>query len=201
MVSTLAGSAGATGSVDGVGANARFNNPWGVTVDASGNLFVADVDNRAVRKITPALVVTTLATGFVFPISVATDGTGNVYVADLLDYTVRKITPAGVVTTLAGLSGVKGSTDGTGAAARFFYPSGVATDGGGNVYVADSGNDTVRKITPDGLVTTVVGQPGQYGWLPGPLPGLLATPQSVTLFGTTLYTTTYNAIVQVSNVQ
>src|SRR5258708_4857856 len=79
------------------------------------------------------------AARFNYPSGVATDSSGNVYVADAVNQTIRKITPAGVVTTLAGLAGITGSADGTGSAARFFYPFGVATDSAGNVYVADSG--------------------------------------------------------------
>jgi sugar lactone lactonase YvrE len=92
---------------------------------------------------------------------VAIDKKGNVYVADFGDYTIRKVTAAGEVTTLAGSPGQSGSTDGTGSAARFFNPSGVAVDGAGNVYVADSENYTIRKITPAGVVTTVAGSPGR----------------------------------------
>jgi hypothetical protein len=101
---------------------------------------------------------------------------------------------------MAGTAGTTGSTDGVGAAASFNLPAGVATDSAGNVYVADTGNGTIRKITPAGVVTTIVGRPGEYGFAPGPLPGLLSTPTSVALFGTTLYTTTNNAIVQVNKV-
>jgi len=88
---------------------------------------------------------------------VATDGSGNIYVADSLNNTIRKVTPAGVVTTLAGLAGRSGHTDGTGSAARFDGPEGVATDIEGNVYVADTNNATIRKITPAGVVTTLAG--------------------------------------------
>ena len=87
------------------------------------------------------------AARFFEPNGVATDSSGNVYVADTVNNTIRKITPAGVVTTLAGLAGSGGSADGTGSAARFNYPSGVATDASGNVYVADTYNSTIRKIT------------------------------------------------------
>jgi sugar lactone lactonase YvrE len=133
-----------------------------VAVDGFGNVYVADTDNHTVRKITAAGVVSTLAgmathpgsadgTGatarFDYPQGVAVDGSGNVYVADW-ESTVRKVTAAGVVSTLAGMAGQPpGSADGTGAAARFEYPEGVAVDGSGNVYVADTNNHTIRKIT------------------------------------------------------
>ena len=97
------------------------------------------------------------------PLMVATDSAGNIYVADFNNDTIRKITAGGVVTTLAGRAEVIGSADGTGAAARFRNPSGVATDGAGNVYVADSGNDTIRKITPTGVVSTLAGTAGMAG--------------------------------------
>jgi hypothetical protein len=215
LVTTLAGMAGATGSSDGMGAAARFDGPKSVATDSAGNVYVADQFNSTIRKITPSGAVTTLAgtagvlgssdgTGaaasFRLPIGVVVDGTGNVYLGDNGNGTIRKITPAGVVTTLAGMAGVTGSADGTGAAALFSGPQGVATDSAGNVYVADTGNSTIRKITPAGVVTTIVGRSGQGGFLPGPLPGFLDAPQSVALFGTTLYTTTNNAIVQVSHV-
>lgn len=88
------------------------------------------------------------------PEGVAVDAAGNVYIADTYAATVRKITPAGVVTTLAGLAGVFGKIDGTGGAARFNNPDGVAVDAAGNVYVADSFNNSIRKVTPAGVVTT-----------------------------------------------
>src|SRR6266540_3755481 len=176
VVTTLAGLAAITGSDDGTGSAARFYFPWGVATDSSGNVYVAD--RSTIRKITPAAVVTTLAgeagnggsadgTGsaaqFSAPYGVATDSSGNVYVADTFNSTIRKITPAGVVTTLAGQAGSYGIADGTGSAARFHNPQGVATDSSGNVYVADSFNHTIRKITPAGVVTTLAGLAGSYG--------------------------------------
>ena len=169
VVTTLAGS-GVPGAVNGTGTTASFNNPDGVATDTAGNVYVADFTNNLIRKITPAGVVTTLAgsgtpgatngTGtaasFNAPFSVATDAAGNVYVADRQNNLIRKITPGGVVTTLAG-SGVHGAANGTGTAASFGAPNGVATDAAGNVYVAEYDNNDIRKITHAGVVTTIAG--------------------------------------------
>ncbi len=175
---TLAGNAG-YGSADGTASAARFAGPSGVAVDSAGNVYVADTGNNTIRKVTPAGVVTTLAglagssgsadgTGsaarFNNPNGVAVDSAGNVYVADTYNDTIRKVTPVGVVTTLAGLAGSSSNADGTGSAARFHTPSGVAVDSAGNVYVADTGNNTIRKVTPAGVVTTLAGLAGNWGW-------------------------------------
>src|SRR5438105_3267243 len=150
------------GSTDGTGSAARFNSPSGVVVDSAGNTYVADTVNSTVRKITPAGVVTTFAglagstgsvngTGsaarFNFPSGVSVDraGTGNIYVGDTNNVTIRQITPAGVVTTLAGSPGMKGGANGTGSAARFVLPEGMAVDSAGNIYVADTDPSTIRK--------------------------------------------------------
>ena len=93
----------------------------------------------------------------------AVDAAGTLYVADSNNNTIRQITPAGVVTTLAGLAGSFGSTDGTGSAARFGGPQAIAVDGTGTLYVADTGNSTIRKITAGGVVTTIAGCPGCIG--------------------------------------
>lgn len=217
---TLAGN-GFSGYADGTGALARFNNLYGLTLDASGNLFACDYDNYRIRKITPAGVVSTFAgdgvpnvyapkagTGtaahFGHPLGIATAPDGNFYVLDYWGYcvekmtpegvvtifasslgnpqaiavapsgniyvanytttngtepfyhTIYKITPAGAKTVLAG-GGTAGFADGTGAAAKFKWPYGLAVDGNENVYVADSGNNRIRKITPGGVVTTFAG--------------------------------------------
>ena len=177
-VTTLAGLAGTPGSADGTGSAARFNNPYGVAVDTNGNVYVGDTYNHTIRKVTPAGEVTTLAglagtsgsadgTGsaarFYQPEGAAVDGKGNVYVAEYLNHTIRKVTAAGVVTTLAGSAGNSGSADGTGSAARFWFPVGLAVDTGGNLYVADSGNQAIRKVTPAGVVTTIAGLFGVSG--------------------------------------
>ena len=139
------------------------------------------------------------AARFAGPSGVATDSAGNVYVGDTHNHTIRKITSAGVVSTLAGTAGVIGSTDATGAAASFNFPEGVATDSAGNVYVADTRNHTIRKVTPAGAVSTVVGVAGQAGFAPGTLAGLLSTPHGVAVSGTSLYITLYNGVAVVQD--
>jgi sugar lactone lactonase YvrE len=175
---TFAGPVGGPGSADGTGSDARFFAPAAVATDSGGNVYVADTDNHTIRKVSPTGVVTTVAglagvfgnldgiggaARFDNPKGVAIDRAGNVYVADTYNETIRKITPAGMVTTLAGSPGIVGSTDGRGSAARFSRPSGVATGSGGTVYVADTDNHTIRKITPTGTVTTVAGLAGAFG--------------------------------------
>lgn len=208
-VSTFAGTAGSQGSADGTGSAARFTEPFGVAVDTSGNLYVADTSNNRIRKITAAGVVTTLAGGsgqgstdgtgtaarFNEPRGVAVDGSGNVYVADYQNHTLRKITPAGVVSTLAGSAGASGSSDGTGSAARFKSLQGVAVDTAGNVYVADTANRTIRKVTAAGVVTTLAGTAEQSGSTDGS--GAVARfsePRGITVDSTgTLYVADYTA--------
>jgi sugar lactone lactonase YvrE len=178
-VTTLAGSG--AGWLDDTGTLAEFSEPKGIAVDGDGNLYVADTSNRRIRKITSAGIVTTLAgdgtanwldgTGatarFNNPGGITIDGTGNLYVADTINRRIRKVTtPAGVVTTLAG-DGTEAFADGTGAAARFNNPAGIAADGDGNLYVADTNNRRIRKIDASGNVTTIAGD-GTTGWLDGP---------------------------------
>lgn len=178
VVSTLAGVAGVPGSADGLQNAARFRNPYGVAADWSGNVYVADTYNQTIRRITPAGSVTTLAgqagaTGsadgsgsaarFRDPWSVAVDAAGNVYVADRFNGTIRRVTPAGVVTTIAGHARRKGSVDGPSGAALFSSPTGLAVDSEENVFVADTSDNTIRKIAPDGWVATIAGHSGEVG--------------------------------------
>ena len=247
MVSTLAGAAGMSGHVEGSSTTARFNTPWDIVAASDGNLYVADFSNSRIRKVTSSGTVSSLAggarisptgaydgtgsavkfdtasgiaqapdghlrmsdsgnqtvrrvtlTGVVttiagsanypkfgspdgtgeaavfgsfnssaIPRGIAVDPSGNTYVADTAWHIIRKITPAGVVTTLAGQYGISGNTNGMGSAAQFSSPYGVAVDSTGNVFVADSVNATIRKVTPDGLVTTFAGSPGILGSVDG----------------------------------
>lgn len=172
--STIAGATGeaGVGSADGPGSSARFNLPYGITVDDAGTLYVSDNGNHTIRKITRAGVVSTLAgragsvgtldgTGaaarFSGPRGLVLDAVGNLFVADTLNQVVRKITPAGEVSTVAGVPGARGYFDGPSRFALFNTPSGVALDDNGNIFVSDLGNGTVRKITPAGVVSTLAG--------------------------------------------
>ena len=184
VVSTFAGLAGNDGSANGTGSTARLSFPSALAVDSANNIYVADTGNSTIRKITPARLVSTFAglagstgsangTGstarFSFPSALAVDSANNIYVADTHNSTIRKITPARLVSTFAGLAGSIGSANGTGSAARFNFPSGVAVDraGTGNIYVGDTGNFTIRQITPAGVVTTLAGSPGMTGGTDG----------------------------------
>jgi sugar lactone lactonase YvrE len=166
IVSTLAG--GDPGFADGAGASAKFRNPSGIAIDTLGNVYVADQFNHRIRKITPGGVVSTFAGGaqgskdgtgteaqFFRPVGLVVDANGNVFVGDLFNHRIRKITPSGVVTTIAGSSG--GFADGSGTAAQFAFPAGLALDKQGNLYVADTENQRIRKITPLGVVSTFAG--------------------------------------------
>lgn len=175
VVTTLAGSATVPSATDGAGASAGFNSPVGVASDAAGNIYVADQGSSTIRKVTPEGMVSTLAgspsvpagaadgTGasanFYHPASLAVDQLGTIFVADTWNHTIRKVTSTGVVTTVAGVAKSFGTEDGAGNQARFRLPGGVAVDATGHVYVSDTSNHTIRKITPAGLVSTLAGQP------------------------------------------
>lgn len=206
-ISTFAGTFGAIGSSDGTGTLAKFSQLAALTIDAAGSLYA--IDGCGIRKISPSAIVTTLVvtgcgggTGspFAEPAGIAVDSSNNLYVADAFNHTISKISPTGTVTTLAGAAGQSGHADGVGSTARFNTPTGIAVDASGNVYVADAGNSTIRKITPAGAVTTVVGVAGVAGFVPGNLPGVISYPGAMAWFGGNLYFVNNNAIVQVSKV-
>ncbi len=171
VVSTFAGST--IGTADGIGSSAQFNYPTGVAVDSAGNVYVADNSNHLIRKITPAKVVSTFAGStigtadgigssakFNFPYGVVVDDADHVYVVDYLGHLTRKITTNSMgvveVSTLAG-TGINGFANGMGNVAKFNFPYGVAVDSAGNVYVADSENHRIRKVTSTGVVSTFAG--------------------------------------------
>lgn len=175
-VTTIAGTAGVGAFVNGMGIHAKFNFPAGITSDSHGNLYVTEAQNNVVRKITPDGAVSTfIGTGtagfmdgtpntatFRNPYAISIDSIGNLYVADTSNHAIRKITPTGTATTIAG-NGASGSNDGNGMAAKFRIPFGITIDSANNLYVADTGNNTIRKITPAGDVTTFAGTAGVEG--------------------------------------
>jgi sugar lactone lactonase YvrE len=177
-VRTLAGSE-EPGMVDGIGSMAKFNHPSGIALDYGGNLYVSDHANHIIRKITPAGVVSTFAgTGvagyadghrsaarFNNPYGLAIDQDGSLYVGDVANHKIRKIAADGQVTTFAGSK--KGFSDRPGKLAMFDHPYGVAVDAQKNIYVADSYNNKIRKITHDGIVSTIAGN-GNDGFIDGP---------------------------------
>lgn len=178
-VSTLAGN-GTSGFTDGTAAVAQFFGPEGATVDTQGNVYVADYGNSSIRKVTPSGLVSTLAGNgtsdfvngslaaarFDSPMDVALDGQGNLYVADYGNNCLRKITPGGVVSTFAG-TGTAGFADGGATSAKFSGPNGLAIDAQGVIYVSDYDNSRIRKVLPNGTVSTVAGT-GQRGFADGP---------------------------------
>jgi len=178
IVSTFAGQLAVAGSTDGTGTQAQFDSPSGVALDKNGNLFVSDTGNHTIRKTTSAGVVTTIAgavgqsgftdaTGtiaqFHSPLGLAVATNGTLYVADSGNHLIRSISPGGVVNTLAGLAETWGSADGTGTNARFNGPVGIALDQQGELFVSDANNHTIRKITSNGTVSTWAGVAGADG--------------------------------------
>lgn len=224
MVSTLAGKAGESGNQDGAGGSARFNKPSALAIDKAGNLYVADSNNNAIRIVSPAGMVSTLASGSIsldHPRGLAFDASGTLYVEDnsatiaafslggvagnrsfnsnwwwhnglssdaggnlyaAFGYSIVKLTASGEMVTVAGDAARSGNSDGAGGDARFNGISGLAVDAAGNLYVADTLNHAIRKVTPAGVVSTVVGQAGVRGvQLGGILPGGLNQPASVAI--------------------
>jgi sugar lactone lactonase YvrE len=182
QVTTLAGDA-APGYKDDKGIMARFNGPSGIAADGEGNLFVSDSRNHRIRRITPDGNVTTIAGGgdagtmtggfadgsasaarFWCPSGLAWHPQKGLFIADTGNHRIRLLTPQGEMRTISGGATPRdtngrpagGDVDGPAANARFRFPTGLALDGTGNLFVADTGNHSVRKITPDGTVTTIV---------------------------------------------
>ena len=169
-VTTIAGSAGVSGAIDGTGNNARFNSPHGICTDRNGNIYIADRYNHRIRKITPAGMVSTIAgsgviggmdgvgasASFNEPWAVDCDTAGNIYVADTRNYKIRMVTPSGVVSTVAG-QGTFGTTNGPAVLAKFGFPSGICvTPDGSTIYVADHNTHVIRKII-GGVVSNLTG--------------------------------------------
>lgn len=164
QVITIAGN-GYPGYADGKGVKTHFREPISAVVDQAGIVYVADSGNNAIRKITPDGDVSTLAGGsrpgyrdgkgrearFAWPTGIAADYVGNIYVCDSQNNMIRMITPDGVVSTAAG-NGIPGFADGSGYQAQFLFPTGIEVDRMGNIYVADSGNNSIRKISRSGML-------------------------------------------------
>jgi len=177
-VTTFAGN-GSTGSQNGIGDQASFNVPQGMAIDAQGNIYVVDVYNHLIRKITPGGAVTTFAGSgqagsqngqgtlatFNYPVDIAIDGSGNLFVSDSGNHKIRKITPSGTVTTFAG-SGIRESKDGIGIDASFNIPFGLVFDSSQNLFVVDSFSNKIRIITPLAVVSTFAGS-GDKGAVDG----------------------------------
>ncbi|HZV34041.1 MAG TPA: hypothetical protein VFB72_05645, partial [Verrucomicrobiae bacterium] len=178
VVTTLTGTVLVSGGSNGPMATALFSDPAGLAMDAAGNVYIADNQNHAIRKLSTNGIVSTFAgklgitasadgTGtnasFNNPSGIAIAPNGTLYVTDTGNNTIRSITTNAVVTTLAGLAGQTGTTNATGNLARFSSPLGIAIDDSGMIYVADSGNHTIRKVTVAGVVTTFAGSPGVWG--------------------------------------
>ena len=177
-VTTLAGSVLNPGSSNGPAQTALFNDPVGLAIDASGNLFIADNQNHTIRILTTNGQVSTFAgqagnpgsadgvgtnASFYNPSGLVFAPNGTLYVTDSGNHTIRAITTNGVVSTLAGLAGQNGASNAVGNLARFDTPLGVTLDQNGTLYVADSANHLIRLITSNAVVTTLAGSPGVWG--------------------------------------
>ena len=178
---------GTPGALDDMQLRAQFNNPgdvalsWGYTgrgaIDSPDALYIADTGNHSIRRIrfrmsfefcAQPYYVSTLATGFNAPRGVASAPDGSVYVADTGHHAIRRIAPDGVVTTVAGKLGVAGNIDGVATEALLNSPSGIDVNELGEVFIGDTGNYVIRKLTLDGRLITIAGTPGVAGFVDGP---------------------------------
>ncbi len=184
IITTLAGGGGGNAGYSGDGGaatSAELNHPADVAIDAAGNIYIADQQNNRIRKVNTSNVISTFAgrgtagsagdggpaTNAYLrkPAGVAVDDSGNVYIADTYNMRVRKVNKAGIITTLAGNgAGGYGGDGGPATKAELFGPQGVAADDSGNVYIADQGNHCIRKVNAKGIITTVAGTPGVFGY-------------------------------------
>lgn len=186
----------------------------GLATHGSGNLYIADRGTNLILRLAPDLSVATVAgirniaggtngpsrgATFDAPVGLAVDAMNNIFVAENHNHAIRRISADGTVSTYAGRIGISGHADGPVEVAMFNRPAGIALDPNGNLYVADTFNHVVRKITPAGIVTTVVGTPGVRGFVPGGLPGVLNTPLGVAIVGDNLYITMRTGIAVVRN--
>lgn len=168
---TAAGTPNAAGATDGLGKAARLRAPFGIVSDGRSQVFVADGGNNTIRRVAfdfskgdfATTTFVNASAGLSDPAGLALDGAGNLLVADRGNHAIRRVTPAGAVTILAGIAGQAGHRDGDAAQALFHHPVGIGVDPWGNVYVSEEGNHTIRRIAPNGRVTTVAGTPGVAG--------------------------------------
>ena len=213
-VSTIAGVAGTAGFGDGPTGSALFNSPLGIVIATNGTIFVADSGNQVVRAISGGQVSTFAGSPEIWgnangtgtnaqfngPVGLALDPGGNLFVSDANNDTIRKVTAGGAVTTYAGLAGVDGSADGPLNSARFRSPAELVFDQHGNLFVADSFNQTIREISAGGMVSTVTGVPGTAGASDGVNgAGRFFNPYGLAVApdGSILMTDTYNELVRV----
>ena len=179
FITTIAGTgASKFGGDGGPAVDAQLSSPTGMTVDDEGNLYIADYNNRRIRKVDSSGVITTIAgswfpgrncfggdggpatqAGLCYPYDVAVDGAGNVYIADRLSHRIRKVDTSGIISTIAGSRyyGGYGGDGGPATQARLNDPAGVTVDIAGNIYIADTVNRRIRKVDTSGIITTIAG--------------------------------------------